>query len=218
MVAAYFKRAKPNAKIIALDANPDVVMKSALFRLAWQKRYPGMIDYRPNQRVIKVDHEKMTVYTASGEVKGHVVNVVPPQMAAPIAHQGGLVGPDKRWCPVTPTTFESTLVPNIHVIGDACLAEPMPKTGFSANAQAKVCALNMVATMNGKKLIDPSSANVTYSWVSDAEAISTVAVYRVTNGKIEEVPGSGGISADLSETEWIMGIGWMTNILNEMSS
>jgi len=218
MVAAYFKRAKPNARIIALDANPDIVMKGELFRLAFEKRYPGMIDYRPNQAVLRIDHETMTVFTASTAVKGDVVNVVPPQKAAPIVHQGGLVGPDKCWCPVNPTTFESTLLPGIHVIGDACIADPMPKTGFSANTQAKVCALNIVAAMNGKKPIDPSSANVTYSWVSDAEAISTVAVYRVSNGRIEEVPNSGGASSGLSETEWIMGIGWITNILSEMST
>lgn len=218
MVAAYFKRAKPNARIIALDANPDIVMKSALFRLAWDKRFAGMIDYRPNQTMISIDHETLSVQTANGLVKGDVVNVVPPQKAASIAHQGGLVGPDRCWCPVNPTTFESTLVPNIHVIGDACIADPMPKTGFSANTQAKVCALNIVAAMNGKKPIDPSSVNVTYSWVSDAEAISTASIYRVSNGKIEEVPNSGGVSSGLSETEWIMGIGWITNILSEMSN
>lgn len=218
MVAAYFKRAKPNSKIIALDANPDIVMKADLFRLAWAKRYPGMIDYQPNQQVVKVSPETLTVFTAAGEVKGDVVNVVPPQMAGRIAHQGGLTGADQRWCPVNPTTFESTLVPDIHVIGDACVAAPMPKTGFSANSQAKVCALNLVARLNKKKLIDPSSANVTYSWVSDAEAISTVAVYRVRDGKIDQVPGAGGASSGLSETESIMGLGWMTNILKEMST
>lgn len=218
MVGAYFKRAKPNAKIIALDANPEIVMKGELFQLAWSKRYAGMIDYRPNQKVIKVSPDTLTVFTASGEVKGDVVNVVPPQMAGQIARQAGLAGPDQRWCPVNPTTFESTLVPNIYIVGDACVADPMPKTGFSANAQAKVCALNLVASLNKKKLIDPSSANVTYSWVSDAEAISTVAVYRVRDGKIDEVPGSGGASPGLSETESIMGLGWMANILKEMST
>lgn len=218
MVASYFKRAKPNAKIVALDANPDIVMKGDLFRLAWDKRYPGMIDYRPGQLVTRVNPDALSVVTAAGvEVKGDVVNVIPPQMAGAIARLGGLLGPDQRWCPVNPTTFESILVPNVFVIGDACVAHPMPKTGFSANAQAKVCALNLVASFNKKKLIDPSSANVTYSWVSDAEAISTVAVYRVRNGQIEEVPGSGGASTSLSETESIMGLGWMDNILKEMS-
>ena len=218
MVAAYFKRAKPNARIIALDANPDIVMKGALFRRAWENRYPGMIDYRPAQPLLKVDVEARTVHVSGGAVYGDVVNIVPPQMAGHLARQAGLVDPGQHWCPVNPTTFESTRVPDIHVIGDACQSDPMPKTGFSANAQAKVCALNLVATLNGKKLIDPSSANVTYSWVSDAEAISSVAVYRVRDRRIETVPESGGDSADLSETEAIMGIGWMSNILKEMST
>ena len=41
------------------------------------------------------------------------------------------------WCPIDPVSFESQQRPNIHVLGDAAIAGAMPKSAFSANAQAK---------------------------------------------------------------------------------
>lgn len=217
-VAWYFKQAKPKSKIIVLDANPDILSKGRLFRKAWAKYYDGMIDYRANQGVIRVTPASRTVHTEVEDVRGDVVNVIPPQKAALIAHQAGLAGEDKRWCPVDQKTYESTRVPGIHVIGDACIAGTMPKSGFSANSQAKICALNLVAAMNGKKLIEPSAANVCYSFVSDKEAVTVSAVYRLKEGKMEAVPNSGGLSPDLSETEALYGRAWIANILAEMST
>jgi NADPH-dependent 2,4-dienoyl-CoA reductase/sulfur reductase-like enzyme len=128
-----------------------------------------------------------------------VVNVIPPQRAGQIAVAAGLVGDDKNWCPVNPTTFESTKQAGIHVIGDACIAGAMPKSGYSANSEAKVCAMNIVALMNGKELTEMSGINTCYSYITDKEAVSVAAVYKVAEGKIIAVPNSGGVSpADFS--------------------
>lgn len=217
-VAWYFKQAKPKSKIIVLDGNPDILSKGKLFRRAWMKYYDGMIDYRASNEVIRVTPASHTVHTEVEDVRGDVVNVIPPQKAALIAHQAGLVGEDKRWCPVDQKTFASKLVPGIHVIGDACMAGTMPKSGFSANSHAKICALNLVAALNGKKPVEPSAANVCYSFVSDKEAITVAAVYRLLEGSMEAVPNSGGVSPDLSEAEGAFGKAWIANILAEMSS
>ena len=115
-------------------------------------------------------------------------------------------------------TFESKKAPGIHLIGDACMAGAMPKSGFSANSQAKICALNMVASLNGKKLIDPSAANICYSFITEKEALSVAAVYRVSEGAMAAVPGAGGLSPDLSELEGKYGKAWLENIRAEMSS
>ena len=50
---------------------------------------------------------------------------------------------------IDPVTFESRSAPNIHVIGDACLAGAMPKSAFSANAQAKACASAVATLISG---------------------------------------------------------------------
>src|SRR5574340_1275374 len=219
MIAWYLKNHKPKSKIIALDANPDFVSKGKLFRKAWAKHYEGMIEYRPDHKVVKVSNKNRSVDTGVEEIRGDVVNLVPPQKAGLIANKAGVVGdPSKKWCPVNQLTFESTLVKDVHIIGDACVAGALPKSGYSANSEAKVCATNIVQLMNGKDLIDPSHANVCYSYVSAKEAVTVAGVYKVAEGKTIAVPNSGGVSPDLSEQEAIYARSCIKNILTEMSS
>ena len=219
LIAGYLKQHKPKSKVIVLDANPDIVAKAALFRKGWAKHYEGMIQYRGAQKVTALNTKTHSVFIEGmEEVKGDVINVIPPQRAGNIASATGLVGPDKAWCPVNPTTFESSLQKNIHVIGDACVAGAMPKSGYSANSQAKICAANIVALMNGKEIMEMSGINTCYSFLSAKEAVSVAGVYAVKEGKIIAVPNSGGMSPDLSEAEAIYAASWLKNILTEMSS
>lgn len=219
LIAMYLKQHKPKSKIIVLDANPDIASKAALFRRGWKKHYEGIIEYRAAQKVTAVNAKTRSVFIEGmEEVKGDVVNVIPPQRAGRIAAVAGLIGPDKAWCPVNGNTFESTLQKNIHVIGDSSNAGAMPKSGYSANSQAKICATNIVASMNGKEGVDMSSLNVCYSYLSAKEAVSVAAVYTVKAGLIVAVPNSGGVSPDLSEAEASYAYSWLKNILTEMST
>ena len=219
MIAMYLKQHKPKSKIVVLDANPDIVSKAGLFRKGWKKHYEGIIQYRGGQKVTAVDAKNRSVsIEGMEEVKGDVINVIPPQRAGLVAGKAGVIGPDKKWCPVNGTTFESTLQKNIHVIGDACIAGAMPKSGYSANSEAKICASNIVALMNGKETIDMSGINVCFSFLSAKEAVSVAGVYAVQDGKIIAVPNSGGVSPDLSEVEAVYASSWLKNILTEMST
>jgi sulfide dehydrogenase [flavocytochrome c] flavoprotein subunit len=222
LIAYYLKKHKPKSKVILLDANADVVAKKPLFMKAWKDYYKGIFEYVPAKKVTGIDAAKKTLIVEGIEDhKGDVVNFIPPQRAAAIAVKAGLVGEDKKWCPVNPITFESTLQKSVHVIGDACIAGAMPKSGYSANSQAKVCATNVVNMMNGRELIDLSGINVCYSAVSDHESISVAGVYAVKEGKIIAVPNSGGISpVDFSMTkmEHAYGESWLKNVLTEMST
>lgn len=219
MIAMYLKQHKPKSKIVVLDANPDIVSKAGLFKKGWKKHYDGMIQYKGAQKVTAVNAATRSVFIEGiEEVKGDVVNVIPPQRAARIAAAAGVIGPDKNWCPINGTTFESTLHKNIHVIGDACNAGAMPKSGYSANSEAKICAANIVALMNGKETTEMSGINTCYSYLSAKEAVSVAAVYTVKEGKIIAVPNSGGVSPDLSEVEAVYASSWLKNILTEMST
>jgi sulfide dehydrogenase [flavocytochrome c] flavoprotein subunit len=221
MIAMFLKEHKPKSKIIVLDANPDIVSKKGLFLKGWKKHYDGIVDYRPAKKVTEVDAKSRTVLVEGLEdVRGDVVNLIPPQRAGHIAVAAGLVGPDKNWCPVNPMTFESTIHKAVHVIGDACNAGAMPKSGYSANSEAKACATNIVNMMNGKEIVDFSGINTCYSFLSAKEAVEVTGVYRVNKEKhvIEAVPGSVGVSPDLSELEAIYAESWLKNILTEMST
>ncbi|MDD5249179.1 MAG: FAD/NAD(P)-binding oxidoreductase [Rhodocyclaceae bacterium] len=222
LIANYLKTQKPRSKLVLIDANPDVVSKKPLFTKAWNNYYNGIFEYVPGKKVTKVDAQHKTLVVEGIEDhQGDVVNFIPPQRAGRIAVAAGLVGDDKNWCPVDATTFESTKHKDIHVIGDAAVAGAMPKSGYSANSEAKVCATNVVALMNGKEITELSGINVCYSAISSSESISVAGVYRVEGGNIVGVPNSGGISpVDFSQAklEHVYAESWLKNILTEMSA
>ena len=92
-------------------------------------------------------------------------------------------------------TFESRLVPGIHVIGDAAIMGAMPKSAFAANAQAKVCADAVVAMLAGGAPAEPRLINTCYSLVTPDYGISVAGVYRPANGVLTDIDGAGGVSA-----------------------
>lgn len=196
MIAYYFKQQKPRSKILILDAK-DKFAKQGLFVDGWNKLYPGMIEWVKGSDgglIDRVDAKTRTVYPTFGDpVKADVLNVVPPQSAGGIALKAGLANKD-GWCPIDQRTFESKMQKDIHVLGDASLAGKMPKSGYAASSQAKVCAAAIVESFRGSKMPAPSYVNTCYSLVSPDYGISVAAVYRLENGVITGVKGAGGVS------------------------
>ncbi len=148
LIAHYLKQAKPRSKLIVLDAK-DGFSKQRLFQAAWQQLYPGLLEWvslSNGGKVSSVDAKTRTVVTDFASYKADVVNIIPPQRAGTVAGAAGAA--DRTgWCPIDPVSFESRLLPNIHVIGDAAIAGAMPKSAFAANAQAKVCASAVAALL-----------------------------------------------------------------------
>ncbi len=184
-VAWYLKNNKPRSKLIVLDANQNIVSKTALFREAW-KAYPN-IEYHASSKVIAVDASVREVRTEFDRVKYDVINLIPPQRAGSIAVQADLVGADKRWCEVNHMTYESVKQKDIHVIGDSTIGLPVPKSGNIANAMGKICATAIVQLLNGKPVSAMPPGNTCYSWVSDREAIAVVNSYKIENGKVVQI-------------------------------
>ena len=122
-----------------------------------------------------------------------MANVIPPQRAGHIAELAG-VADRSGWCPIDPVTFDSTLQPNIHVIGDAAIAGAMPKSAFAANAQAKVCAAAVAALLAGSRPQSPKLINTCYSLAAPEYGFSVAGVYHPADGKLADVEGAGGIS------------------------
>ncbi|CAI8030677.1 Sulfide dehydrogenase [flavocytochrome c] flavoprotein chain [Geodia barretti] len=117
-----------------------------------------------------------------------------------------------------PSTFESAIHPGIHVIGDACIAGKMPKSGYSANSQAKACAAAVAAMLRGESPGTVSFINTCYSLVAPDYGISVAAVYRLADdGTIKGVEGAGGVSpkgasADFRKREAEYTVGWYRSI------
>ena len=196
MIAHYFKTNKPRSKILVLDAKENF-SKQPLFQDGWKAVYGDMIEWVPQSKdgkVVRVNAATLEVETEfGGKHKAAVLNVVPPQKAGAIADRAGVTA-ENGWVPVDPRSFASAKDPNIYVVGDATVAAPMPKSGFCANAQGKVVAAAVAAALDGREAPAPLWLNTCYSLISPDYGISVAGVYRVIDGKIAEVPSSGGVS------------------------
>ncbi len=195
LIAYWLKIWKPKSKLLLLDSK-DAFSKQRLFQNGWAELYPGMIEWVPlsqGGKVTAVDPATLALTTEFGAHKASVANVIPPQKAGAIAAQAG-VADRTGWCPVEPVAFESTLRPNIHVLGDAAIMGGMPKSAFAANAQAKICAAAIVKLLAGDKPQDPILINTCYSLVAADYGISIAGVYRPEKGQLTDIPGAGGTS------------------------
>ena len=194
LIAWYLKAQKPRAKLIVLDAK-DSFSKQKLFQDAWKALYPNLewVSLSSGGKVIEVIAGEKTLVTDFARHKADVANVIPPQRAGLIAPLAG-VADRSGWCPIDPVTFESKLQPAIHVVGDACIAGGMPKSAFSANAQAKVCAAAVASLLRGETPVQPKLINTCYSLIAPDYGISVAGVYRPADGNLADVPGAGGVS------------------------
>lgn len=219
-VAAYFKEFKPKSKVIIMDGNPEITSKKGLFTKVFAETYKGIIEYRPNMVVTEVDAKNKTAITEVGDkVKGDVMNVIPPQKAAEIARQAGLVNANNRWCQVDWVTMESTAARGIHVLGDATLSAPaMPKSGHMANQHGKAAAAAIVELMSGRQPQPQMMANTCYSYVDARNVIHVSSVHRYVAEKktMEAVAGAGGLSAEPNQLEGAYANAWARNIWNDM--
>jgi sulfide dehydrogenase [flavocytochrome c] flavoprotein chain len=185
LIAHYLARHKPRSKVLLLDAN-NSFPKQPQFTEAWNRLYPGMIEWVPmteDGAVVRVDAATMTLYTSSGRHQVSVANVIPPQAPGELAPASALAS-DHGWCPIDPRTFESTLVAGIHVIGDACIADAMPKSASAACSQARQCALAIVHRLYGRELPEPVFDSVCYSTLARARAIAFPGHFQVADGRI----------------------------------
>jgi sulfide dehydrogenase [flavocytochrome c] flavoprotein subunit len=221
-VAHFFSHHKPKSKIIILDAK-DAFSKQGLFTAGWKRYYGDMIEWVSGASGGIIEAVKPDTKTLIGEVEefqGDVVNLIPHQQAGVIAQRAGLTD-ESGWCPVDQQTFESRIHPDVHVIGDACVAGAMPKSGYAANSQGKVCAATIVAAVNGWEVPEPSYVNTCYSIIAPDYGISVAGVYELKDGEIVGVEGAGGLSpsdadAKTRAIEVQFALGWFRNITADM--
>ena len=221
-IAHYLHTNKPKSKILLLDAK-DKFSKQGLFKQGWSRFYGDMIEWVGAAGGGSIEGLDLANSSLIGEVeefKGDVLNIIPPQKAAPLAFKAGLTD-TSGWCPVNQKTFESTIHKNIHVIGDSCIAGKMPKSGYAANSQGKVCAAAIVAELSNAEIPEPSYVNTCYSIVSPEYGFSVAAVYQLHGGSIVPVKGAGGLSPmdapdvhRMREAQFARG--WFKNITSDM--
>lgn len=216
MVAHVLSQRNPTAKILILDPKANF-SKQALFEDGWSRLYGGMIDrigpdfgggnveVRPDAMEVVIDGDVQSV---------DVCNVIPAQKAGRIAHIAGVTD-SSGWAPVTPTDMRSRVDENIFILGDASAQGAMPKSGFSANSQAKVAANVVRGDLTGSRVFPARYSNTCWSLVGTNDGIKVGASYEAGTDQIESVSSfisAVGETADLRQRTYEESIGWYEGI------
>jgi len=211
MVANLMMRINPTAKILVLDPK-STFSKQALFEDGWARHYPGMIERigpGAGGNAVEVRPAVGEIVVAGAVVKFDVANIIPAQKAGAIADAAGLT--EGGWVPVEPLALAAKTDPLVHVLGDAAAQGDMPKSGFSANSQAKVVANAIRAELTGSRAFPPRYANTCWSAIAPDDGVKVGATYTAGEGKI--AAGEGFISqvgeaADLRAATYAESFAW----------
>ncbi|WP_299832134.1 NAD(P)/FAD-dependent oxidoreductase [uncultured Roseobacter sp.] len=219
MVAHTLKATNPTAKIIVADPK-EKFSKMSLFQEGWANHYEGMIDWIGADfggGVVSVDPGAMTVTIDGEETKVDVCNVIPAMKAGRIAEMAGVT--EGNWAPVNAADMSSKADPDVHVLGDASQQGDMPKSGFSANSQAKVCANAVRGALTGSKVFPAKFSNTCWSLIDTNDGVKVGATYEATEEKIAKVDGfisATGESSDLRRATYEESEGWYAGITADM--
>ncbi len=220
MVAHVLKQKNPTAKIIVADPKPKF-SKMGLFQEGWESHYSGMVEWLGPDfggGNVTVNPATMEVDIDGEVVKADACNVIPAMKAGWIAEAAGLTG-DSGWAPVNAADMSSKMDENVHVLGDASQQGDMPKSGFSANSQAKVCAMAVRGALTGSKVFPAKYSNTCWSLIGTEDGVKVGASYEATEEKISKVDGfisQTGEDAALRKQTYEESIGWYNGITADM--
>lgn len=219
MVAHLLKEINPTAKILIADPKPKF-SKMALFQEGWQKHYGGMIDWIGPDfggGNVSVNPDEMTLDIDGMVEKVDVCNVIPAQKAGRICEMAGVM--EGNWAPVTGHTMQSRLDENIHVLGDATNQGDMPKSGYSANSQAKVAAMAVRGALLDTRVFPAKFSNTCWSLIETDDGVKVGASYEATDEKIAKVDGfisQTGEDSALRKATYNESLGWYAGITEDM--
>ena len=219
MIAHFLKENNPTAKIIVADPKPKF-SKMALFQEGWGKHYDGMIDWIGEEfggGNVSVDPGNMTITIDGEETKVDVCNVIPAMKAGRIAEMAGVT--DGNWAPVNAVDMSTKADADVYVLGDAAQQGDMPKSGFAANSQAKVCANAVRGALTGSKVFPAKFSNTCWSLIDTNDGVKVGATYEATDEKIAKVDGfisQTGEDSALRKATYEESEGWYTGITTDM--
>jgi NADPH-dependent 2,4-dienoyl-CoA reductase/sulfur reductase-like enzyme len=219
MVAHFLKANNPTAKIIVADPK-DKFSKMALFQEGWADHYTGMVDWIGSDfggGNVSVDPAAMTLTIDGEETSVDVCNVIPAMKAGRIAEIAGVT--DGNWAPVNAVDMSTKADPDVYVLGDSSQQGDMPKSGYSANSQAKVCANAVRGALTGSRGFPAKFSNTCWSLIDTNDGVKVGATYEATDEKIAKVDGfisDTGESAELRKATYEESEGWYAGITADM--
>lgn len=155
LLAGWFAARKLPARIVILDPNPPAQDFVRIFR-----EFGPQLVYHSQVGISAVDPIKKTVQTEFEAFGFDEAILMPPQQAAEIAWQAGLIGRDgsgrpSGWAKTDPLSFASVEDERIFIIGDMIdRTSPIfghyPKTAQMAVSQGRLAAKRIAALLQGR--------------------------------------------------------------------
>jgi NADPH-dependent 2,4-dienoyl-CoA reductase/sulfur reductase-like enzyme len=217
VVADWLKRNRPGSKVIVLDANPGITAEVHSFTDAFDVVHKGVIEYQPGVSISSVDATTMTVNTSVGNIRGNVLNLIPPHRAGKVIAANGLADAGGKWTSVDVLSYEAKVAPGIHVIGDAS-ATTQPKAGHIANQEAKVCADAILRLFSGRAPDPaPQTNSACYSPITadTASWLTATFAYDPVSRTMQPVAASSGEAAVRSKDNFEEMNKWFTALMGD---
>ena len=217
VVADWLKKNRVGSKVFVLDANPGITAEANAFTNAFNVVHKGVIDYRPGVTINSIDSTTMTLNTSIGNLQANVINAIPKHKAGKVVTGNGLANVDGRWAGVDVLTYQSTVAPGIHIIGDAS-ATTQPKAGHIVNQEAKICADAIVRLLAGRSP-DPSPVtnSACYSPITSDSAswLTAIFAYDPVSRSMQPVPGAAGEAAARSQDNYQEMFKWFNTLMED---
>jgi NADPH-dependent 2,4-dienoyl-CoA reductase/sulfur reductase-like enzyme len=222
MIAHFLKRRKPRSKLVILDPK-RTFSNQPLFEEAFRKYYKGIVELNlstavDNFAVTRVNARTRRIVTRAGRtVRADVANVIPRQRAGEIAVRAGCTEGD--WCPVHADSFLSRKVPDIYVLGDAAIAEDMPKSASAANSQARAVAADILAALTNAERHEPAYRNVCWSLLAPDDCVKLGADYAPRAGRLAAsaaFQSQAGEPAELRRQNYQESVAWYAGITDDI--
>ena len=180
MIASHIKKNKLKAKVLVLDANPDITIKKNGFHAAFNELYKGILEYKNSSGVTGVDLEKKILKTEFDSYPFDDAAIYPGVRAATLIEYLGLADPKSPQKEALISQLKYNVIGDerVYVTGDS-RPHPYSKSANTANTEGKYVAKVLAARAQGKDISWYSPRTVCYSMVNadPAEAISVDAGY-----------------------------------------
>ena len=181
MVASVFKKRGIRAKILLLDANPEIRIKKDGFTQAYEQFYSDMIEYQPSVEIASCNLEGKALETDFDTYAFDDAVIYPPVRASRLIEQLGLMDPFslQKEADIDPFKYHLMHDPFVYVTGDS-RSQPFSKSANTSYTEARYVAEVIAAHFEGKEIEWRSPQTMCFSGVriDPLEAMSIIAFYK----------------------------------------
>lgn len=181
IAAALFKKRSIKAKVLLLDANPDIKIKKTGFAKAFETLYGDTIEYQPSVNISGINLESKEVETDFDTYGFDDAIFYPPVRASRLIENLRLVDPLslQKEAHIDPFKYHIVGDERVYVTGDS-RPQPFSKSAHTSYTEARYVAEVIVGHADGKEVAWRSPQTMCFSGVriDPVESMSIIAFYQ----------------------------------------